>query len=60
MTKTRFNGQVLPIPDQPLTGLIAYDAKDPGTRFPPIRELRPPADPRQLQNLHRECRWFRG
>jgi hypothetical protein len=35
---------VPPIPDQPLTGLITYDAKD----------------PRQLHNLHRECRWFRG
>jgi arylsulfatase len=51
---------VLPIPDQPLTGLITYDAKDPDTRFPPIRELRPPAGSRQLHNLRRECRWFRG
>jgi hypothetical protein len=32
---------VLPNADQPLTGLITYDAKDPDTRFPPIRELRP-------------------
>jgi arylsulfatase A-like enzyme len=35
--------QVLPIPDQPYTGLITYDAKDPDTSFPPITPLRPPA-----------------
>ncbi len=34
---------VLPIPDQPHRGLTTYDAKDPDTKFPPIRELRPPA-----------------
>ena len=34
---------VLPIPDQPHMGLTTYDAKDPDTKFPPIRELRPPA-----------------
>jgi hypothetical protein len=33
---------VLPIPDQPRTGLVTYDAKDPDTRFPPITPLRPP------------------
>ena len=33
---------VLPIPDQPHVGLITYDAKDPDTKFPPIKELRPP------------------
>ncbi len=33
---------VLPIPDQPRTGLITYDAKDPETKFPPITPLRPP------------------
>ncbi len=33
---------VLPIPDQPRTGLTTYDAKDPDTKFPPIRDLRPP------------------
>ena len=32
---------VLPIPDQPHVGLTTYDAKDPGTKYPPIRELRP-------------------
>lgn len=33
---------VLPIPDPPRTGLITYDAKDPDTHYPPIRQLRPP------------------
>jgi arylsulfatase A-like enzyme len=33
---------VLPIPDQPYTGSLTYDAKDPETKFPPIRGLRPP------------------
>ena len=33
---------VLPMPDQPRKGLVTYDAKDPETRFPPIRQLRPP------------------
>lgn len=36
---------VLPIPDRELVvGLTTYDAKDPDTKFPPIRPLRPPAD----------------
>jgi arylsulfatase len=33
---------VLPIPHQPRTGLVTYDAKDPDTKFPPIKQLRPP------------------
>jgi len=33
---------VLPIPDQPRSGLITYDAKDPDTKNPPITQLRPP------------------
>jgi arylsulfatase len=33
----------LPIPDVPPTGLTTYDAKDPDTKYPPIRPLRPPA-----------------
>lgn len=33
---------VLPIPDQPHVGLTTYDAKDPDTAFPPIRDIRPP------------------
>jgi arylsulfatase len=34
---------VLPIPHQPHVGLTTYDARDPQTSFPPIRDLRPPA-----------------
>jgi arylsulfatase A-like enzyme len=33
---------VLPIPDQPHVGPVAYDAKDPDASFPPIEPLRPP------------------
>ncbi len=32
----------LPIPDQQPSGLITYDAKDPASKFPPIKDLRPP------------------
>lgn len=35
--------EVLPIPDRKPVGLTTYDAKDPETKFPPIRQLRPPA-----------------
>ena len=34
---------ILPIPDRVRPGLTAFDAKDPDTKFPPIREVRPPA-----------------
>ena len=34
---------VLPIPDRQHVGLTTFDAKDPATRYPPIRRLRPPA-----------------
>src|SRR5690242_3429196 len=32
----------LPIPDPKHVGLTTYDAKDPNTKYPPIKELRPP------------------
>ena len=32
----------LPIPDIQHAGLITYDAKNPETKFPPIRDVRPP------------------
>lgn len=35
--------QILPIPDQTHFGLTTYDAKNPDTHYPPIRDLRPPA-----------------
>jgi arylsulfatase A-like enzyme len=34
---------VLPIPDEPYVGAVTYDATDPDTSFPPIRQIRPPA-----------------
>src|SRR5262245_11315801 len=34
---------VLPIPDRKPVAVTTYTAKDPDTRFPPIRQLRPPA-----------------
>ena len=34
---------VLPIPDRPYGGPVAFDAKDPESSFPPIEPLRPPA-----------------
>jgi arylsulfatase len=37
-----FSRTSLPIADPPRSGLVTYDAKDPDTKFPPIRELRPP------------------
>jgi arylsulfatase len=41
-TQDKIQRTVLPIPDQPHVGLTTYDAKDPDTSFPPIKELRPP------------------
>ena len=35
---------ILPIPDRSFSGLITYDAKNPDSKFPPIEQLRPPAD----------------
>src|SRR5215469_4981941 len=34
--------EILPIPDQQYAGFVAYDAKDPDSKFAPIEELRPP------------------
>jgi arylsulfatase len=34
--------EVLPVPDRKPVSLTTYDAKDPDTKFPPIRPLRPP------------------
>ena len=31
---------VLPTPDRTHVGLTTYDAKDPNTKFPPIRHLK--------------------
>src|SRR5713101_1705062 len=34
--------EILPIPDRPYDGFVAYDARDPNSKFPPIQPLRPP------------------
>ncbi len=34
---------ILPIPDAQYVGLTTYDARDPATKYPPIKPLRPPA-----------------
>lgn len=38
----RLNRTILPIPEPKYVGLTTYDAKDPDTRYPPIKALRPP------------------
>jgi arylsulfatase len=35
---------ILPIPDLQHIGLTTYDAKDPDTSYPPIRDVRPPRE----------------
>ncbi|MFW2383636.1 MAG: arylsulfatase, partial [Acidimicrobiales bacterium] len=40
---TELPRSVLPIPEREHIGVTTFDAKDPGTSFPPIEELRPPA-----------------
>jgi len=34
--------EILPIPDRPYDGFVAYDARDPNSKFAPIQPLRPP------------------
>lgn len=41
-TTKRKQREILPVPDRPYAGFIAYDAKDPDSKFPPIEPLRPP------------------
>jgi len=38
----RIQRDILPIPDRKHVGLTTFDAKDPDTKYPPIRTLRPP------------------
>jgi arylsulfatase A-like enzyme len=42
MPEDNIQRDVLPIPDITRPGLTTYDAKDPDTSYPPIREIRPP------------------
>ncbi len=41
-TSRRVQREILPIPDQQYSGFVAYDAKDPDSKFAPIQELLPP------------------
>jgi arylsulfatase A-like enzyme len=41
--KEDFSRDILPIPDAQWVGLTTYDARDPGTKYPPIKSLRPPS-----------------
>ncbi len=41
-SQDKIQRSILPIPDRPHVGLTTYDAKDPDTKYPPIRDLRPP------------------
>jgi arylsulfatase len=43
MAEDQVQRAILPIPEQKHIGLTTYDAKDPNTKFPPIRDVRPPA-----------------
>jgi arylsulfatase A-like enzyme len=38
----KYQRAILPIPDQPHTGLTTYDAKDPNTKYQPIEPVQPP------------------
>src|SRR5678815_269455 len=42
-TEDSIQRNVLPIPDITPIGLTTFDAKDPDTKYPPIRPIRPPA-----------------
>jgi arylsulfatase A-like enzyme len=42
-TPDNFQRSVLPIPDQPRSGTVLYDAKDPENKYPPIIPVTPPA-----------------
>jgi len=42
MSNEKISRSVLPIPDRAHVGLTTYDAKDPDTKYPPIKQLRPP------------------
>ncbi|MGA7873938.1 MAG: arylsulfatase [Candidatus Binatus sp.] len=41
-TSKQIQRDVLPIPDKQYAGFVAYDAKDPDSKFAPIEVLRPP------------------
>ena len=40
--RAKSHREILPIPDKAYAGFMAYDAKDPDSKFPPIEPLTPP------------------
>jgi arylsulfatase A-like enzyme len=40
--RDNLNRTILPIPDQQYPGLTTFDARDPDTKYPPIRDIRAP------------------
>jgi len=42
VTRDNLPRHILPMPDPKHVGFTTYDAKDPETKYPPIRDLRPP------------------
>ena len=42
VTRDDLPRHILPMPDAKHVGITTYDAKDPATKYPPIKELRPP------------------
>lgn len=46
-----FGRQILPIPDRTRAGTVLYDAKDPDSRFTPLRPLRPLRPPDGSPNV---------
>ena len=42
-TESELQREVLPIPDRQHVGVTTFDARDPATKYPPIKALRPPA-----------------
>src|SRR5437899_11691600 len=46
---------VLPMPDVTPIGLTTFDAKDPDTKYPPIRPVRPPTGAECAGGVDRRC-----
>ena len=44
---------ILPIPDPKVVGLTTFDARDPSTKYPPIKTLRPPEGAPNVLIRHR-------
>ena len=42
VTRDALPRRILPMPDPKYVGITTYDARDPETKYPPIKALRPP------------------